>query len=79
MAKAKSNKIEIVSITYKVNGETFTANREKKKASNAKGLVAAAEGRVCTPGETKCENGILFRCFDIGDGQTDWLTGNETC
>ena len=79
MAKAKSNKIEIISITYKVNGETFTATREKKKPARAKGLVPATAARVCTPGETKCENGILFRCFEIGDGQTDWLTGNETC
>lgn len=79
MAKAKSNKIEIISITYKVNGETFTATREKKKQTRAKGLLAVGEARVCTPGDTKCENGILFRCFDIGDGQADWLTGNEPC
>jgi hypothetical protein len=79
MAKSKSNQIEIVSIKYKVNGKIFTTKPIEKKKSEAKNKLLMQATQTCTPGDTKCENGILWRCFDIGGGQTDWLNADEPC
>ena len=80
MAKSKTKKIEIVSVTYRSNGQEFTATPLDKKPTRKKRLAADAGDELgeCTPGDVKCENGVRFICFRIG-GQTDWLTSNEPC
>lgn len=80
MPKSRTKKIEIVSVTYRSNGQEFTATPMEKKSARKK-RFAAHEGDElgeCTPGDIKCENGVRFICFQIG-GQTDWLTSNEPC
>jgi hypothetical protein len=75
MAKATSRKIEIVSITYRSNGKKFTAKVTPRPAEK-KNVLGFTQ---CTPGDTKCEDGIVYICWNIGGGQSDWLTSNEPC
>lgn len=78
--KTKAADIQLLSITYEANGKEFTVKPSPKpKAKVVLRDGEALDGMVCTPGDTKCEDGQLWRCFDIGGGQSDWLTAGETC
>jgi len=80
MAKSKTKKVEIVSVTYRSNGQEFTATPLEKKLTKKRGFDVATNDDLgeCTPGDVRCENGIRLICFNIG-GQTDWLTSDERC
>jgi len=80
MASRKEEKIEIVSISYKVNGIKHIMKPPKKKSGTGRSLTGgSAEEESCTPGATRCVNHILQRCFDIGEGQCVWMESSETC
>ena len=66
-------KIEIVSITYTVDGNTHVMKPVTKPATEVSGLTN------CNPGDTRCVNHLIQRCIDIGDGQCQWMVTSEPC
>jgi hypothetical protein len=69
-------KIEIVSITYRSNGQEFTAKPGNK---NEVFGVAGVGFTQCTPGEKRCEGGFVKICCSVAGLSPDWLTSTERC
>ena len=79
MAKSNTRKIKIVSITYSIDNQEFTATPiEKNEIKNVLPKAGAAFDQ-CTPGDVRCKNGMAQRCFDIGNGQSAWMNTDEPC
>lgn len=85
MAKKKS-KMEILSYTYKKNGEIHTATATKADSKNqnfnvnTRGLTNIEPSGMCNCGETKCINGKKWKCSPLDDeGNCIWFTTSESC
>lgn len=85
MAKKKS-KIEILSYTYKKDGEIHTATTRnidlKNQNPNAgtRGPSDIEPSGICNCGETKCVNGKKWKCMPLDDeGNCIWFITSESC